>query len=90
MSSGNNSNNLTNIKDLKPGMHSISLQFIVLEKNQPTTTKENQVICKFIFSFALLAKLYKRLKLSQMVMMSTFTNWQALAFKLVPQLRGTN
>lgn len=43
MSAGNNSNNLTNIKDLKPGMRNISLQFIVLEKNQPTTTKENQV-----------------------------------------------
>ena len=41
--SGNNSNSLTSIKDLKPGMNGINLQIIVLEIPRPTTTKDNQV-----------------------------------------------
>ena len=43
--SGNNSNALTLIKDLKPGMNGINLQIIVLEIPRPTTTKDNQVWC---------------------------------------------
>ena len=41
--SGTNSNSLTSIKDLKPGMNGINLQIIVLEIPRPTTTKDNQV-----------------------------------------------
>ena len=41
--SGNNANAVTLIKDLKPGLNSLTLQFIVLEIPRPTTTKDNQV-----------------------------------------------
>ena len=44
--SGNNANAVTLIKDLKPGLNSLTLQFIVLEIPRPTTTKDNQVAAK--------------------------------------------
>ena len=50
--SGNNANAVTLIKDLKPGLNSLTLQFIVLEIPRPTTTKDNQVddSCKINWS----------------------------------------
>ena len=35
---------VTAIKDLKPGMNGLNLQFIVLDIGRPTTTKENQEV----------------------------------------------
>lgn len=54
--SGNNSNSLTSIKDLKPGMNGINLQIIVLEIPRPTTTKDNQVnvLIYFVILFLLI------------------------------------
>ena len=40
--SGSNANPIANVKDLKPGLNNLTLQFIVLEISRPTTTKENQ------------------------------------------------